>query len=110
MPQLSSPFRVPLPEFLSRYTPTDMLPPGAPESADNATLWGLVFKEIESCHEKIAPDYWKRFAESVCARQRVPVRVTGTQVINGHHRTWALARAGKPSIRLQMVSYDRRAG
>ena len=81
-----------------------MIPGGTPEGVPNSELWRLVFREIEREHEAFAPEFWARFRLSVAKRQRQPVVLHGHQVSNGHHRIWALHKAGKERARVREMS------
>lgn len=96
-------FVVPLALVLSIYRPTDMLGDAPPDLKDPALLWPYVWNDIERNHEALDSIYWTRFKASVTKRQREPIRLSMVDgqvcVANGHHRIWALVKAGKTSVR-----------
>lgn len=88
-------------DVLAKYRPTDMVPPDVPVDAPLAEQWAAVWDSIERNHVAHDPVYWQNFSASVAKKQREPVRLgdaAGPAVINGHHRLWALVKAGKQYV------------
>ncbi len=93
--------RIPLSVILSTYRPTDMLPGSVSRFSSTRELWEAVFDSIERNHVPVNPAHWAAFCAKVAKRQWTPITLDeqAKTVLNGHHRVWALFKAGAASVR-----------